>query len=75
MSSLKADAGFVDSDITVIITNLHVRHDCLLMDTVKVLISALAWTYLIDPKRCPERSTRKSPLLKIAFKSVNKYIY
>ena len=46
LNSFKVDAGFVDNsvnncDITVIATNVPVRHDRPLMDTAKVLIAAL----------------------------------
>ena len=84
MSSLKADAGFVDNsvnncDITVIATNVHVRHDRPLMDTAKALISALGTdvshrSMITDVKRCPDRGTGKPPLLKIAFESVEQKV-
>ena len=84
MSSLKADAGFMDNsvnncDITVIATNVPLRHDRSLMDTAKALISALGTDILhrsmiTDVKRCPDRGTGKPPLLKIAFESVEQKV-
>ena len=84
MSSLKADAGFVDNsvnncDITVIATNVHVRHDRPLMDTAKALISALGTdvshrSMITDVERCTDSGTGKPPLLKIAFESVEQKV-
>ena len=84
MNSLKADSGFVDNsvnncDITVIATNVPVRHDRSLIDTAKELISALGRdishrSMVTDVKRCPDRGIGKPPLLKIAFETVEQKV-
>ena len=84
LNSLKADSGFVDNsvnncDITVIATNVPVRHDRSLMETARALISALGTdvsdhSMITDVKRCPDRGTGKPPLLKIAFETVNQKV-
>ena len=84
MNSLRSDPGFVDTsvnncELTVIATNIPVRHDRPLIDTAKALISALGEDILrrsriTDVKRCPDRGTGKPPLLKIALETVEQKV-
>ena len=84
MNSLRSDPGFVDTSVnncerTVIATNIPVRHDRPLIDTSKALISALGEdisrrSRITDVKRCPDRGTGKTPLLKIAFETVEQKV-
>ena len=73
------DTSVNNSDITVIATNVPVRHDRSLLDTAKALISALGddvsrRTNITDVRRCSDRNTGKPPLLKIAFENVEQKI-
>ena len=86
MNSLRSEsgAGLVDtsvnnSELTVIATNLPVRNDRPLLETARDLISALgddvsSRSKTTDVKRCPDRSTGKPPLLKIAFENVEQKV-
>ena len=84
MNSLRSDPGFVDTsvnncELTVIATNIPVRHDRPLIDTAKALISALGEdiarrSRITDVKRCPDRGTGKPPLLKIAFETMEQKV-
>ena len=66
-------------ELTVIATNIPVRHDRPLLETAKALISALGeevsrHAKITDVKRCPDRATGKPPLLKIAFENVEQKV-
>ena len=84
MNSLRSEPGFVDTsgnncELTVIATNIPVRHDRPLLETAKALISALGeevsrHAKITDVKRCPDRPTGKPPLLKIAFENVEQKV-
>ena len=84
MNSLRSEPGFVDTsvnncELTVIATNIPVRHDRPLLETAKALISALGEEVSrhatnTDVKRCPDRATGKPPLLKIAFENVEQKV-
>ena len=86
MNSLRSEsgAGLVDtsmnnSELTVIATNVPVRHDRPLLETARAEISALgddvsSRSLITDVKRCPDRGTGKPPLLKIAFENVEQKV-